>query len=86
MGAARGLEIVADDRVGRRRAAGLADGDADAREQQEEEGGRESRTAPPSRDQMAMHSASDDDAVEPVRDHGDRNAHQRIEDREGRVR
>ena len=57
VGAALGLEIIADDRVGGRRAAGLADGDADARDQEEEEGRWQSRTVAAMIDQTEMHSA-----------------------------
>ncbi len=83
IGPASRLVIIADDRVGRRRAARFADRDADARKQQEKEaGGKPAQRSHERPDRDAQRY--DDHSVEPVRGHGERYAHKRIEEREGR--
>ena len=84
VGPALRLEVVADDRVGGRRAARFTDGDADARDQQEHEaGGKAAQRGHQRPDRDAQRH--DGDAVEPVGRHRDRNAHQRVEQRERRT-
>ena len=77
-------EEVADDGIGGRRTAGLADRDADARDQKEHEAGGEAAKRGhhrPYRDAEREQA----DAVPAIRGHRERDAHQGIKERKGRA-